>query len=48
MVSNEHLRLMKSYILRESDKLCPIKMTVEDINSQTRIAVVRHRIACRL
>jgi len=44
MASNEHLRLIKSHILRESDKLCLIKTLVEDKNSQTCIAAVWHRI----
>ena len=48
MASNEHLRLIKSHILHECDKLCLIKTMVEDKNSQTRISAVRHRIACRL
>jgi len=41
MASNERLCLIKSHILRESDKLCLIKTMVEDKNSQTGIAAVR-------
>jgi len=48
MASNENLCFIKSHILRESDKLCLIKMMVEDKNSQTRTAAVWHRIARRL
>jgi len=48
MVSNEHLCLIKSHILRESDKLCLIKTMAEDDNSQTHIAAVRHHITRRL
>ena len=37
MASNEHLCLIKSHILRESDKLRLIKTMVEEKNSQTHI-----------
>jgi len=48
MASNELLCFIKSYILRESDKLRLIKTMVEDKNSRTCTAAVRHRIARQL
>jgi len=40
--------IIKSHILRESDKLCLIKTMVKDKNSRTCTAPVQHRIARRL